>query len=130
MSAAAEIERQEVEDSLVPPDEAALRFLDEHTHMKSSRILGELAEVLQFAAEDNIFDFFLAAVERRLLSFEKALLWQAFVLRLPSLQKTPGREKLQAAGLSVLFETYDRAVDEALAIHWAPAFDEDEEDDA
>lgn len=129
MSAAAKGLDTELEESLVAADEAALRFLDDHTHLKSSQFLGELTPVLQVAAQTNLFDFYIAPIERRILSFEKALLWQAFVLSLPSLQKTPGREKLRLEGLNVLFTIFDRAVDEQLAIHWMPAFEEDEEDD-
>lgn len=112
------------------PVDAALNFLTEHATYRSGAALGEVVEVLRGVAKKDQWAFFLAPVEARLLSFEKALLWLFFVHSLPEDGGDPVRDpSFVSTGFEALRTIYDLDFEDQLAVHWTSVETDDEEED-
>ena len=108
-----------------PVPEAAISFLSEHSHFKSSAVLQAVQACFEQACaeKDPTMRFFQVPLREKLLSFETSLLWLTFM----HTQGAQFAEPLDVrAALSAITAMYDLAVENKVLCH---TFEEEEEDD-
>jgi hypothetical protein len=111
------------------PVDAALNFLTEHGTYRSGAAFREVVGALQRVSKKDQWAFFLAPIEARLLSFEKALLWLFFVHSLPEDGPAARDPNFVCLGLDAIRSIYDLDFEDQLAVHWNSVETDDEEDD-
>ena len=96
-----------------PIDQAAVSFLTEHASFKSSTVFAAIQPRF-LAATTNGNDFFEVPLREKLLSFEKSLLWVAFVHALAPHFTQPLDT---ARALTKVIAIYDIDVENAITFH-------------
>lgn len=117
-----------------PLPDAAISFIRENCDFGSSSVFSAVYEMLQEAyAQGDVVTFFQVPIREKLLSYQKALLWVAFLFTYASNPAAYATSKFGPVNVQALLHdvnlVYDIDVNDLLLIHTLEEEDDDDDDE-